>query len=288
MTTCETLKLTKKFGSNIALDEVSVSFKEGSVVGLIGLNGSGKTTLLRHLTGMILPTSGQCLTFGKQAHQLESPDLERIGFVHQEQRLLEWFTVSQQLDYLSRFFKRWDADLQKRLLRDFDLNPKARIGALSPGNLQKLSVIAGACHRPDFLIMDEPASSMDPIARKAFLALLFELLESENQTVVISSHVLTDIEKVVDHVACLHQGRLIEDMPLDELRESFSEWNLIGATTLPVDVTYSLDCQSYQGGIKLIVRNPTETGQALAKRLGAVWQSRPLNLDEIFPLLVGK
>ena len=232
MIAAETKQLSKSFGKTKALDDVSVKLARGSVVGLIGLNGSGKTTLLHHFTGLQIPSSGECFTFGVPAHKLNADQLGKIGCVFQNQRLLEWMSVDTHLQYISRFYAHWDTELAERLLRDFDLDPKAHVGSLSPGNLQKLAVICATCHRPEFLILDEPASAMDPIARKSFLVLLFELLEQEEQTVVISSHTLTEIERIVDHIICLDRGKLREDLPFDSLQEQFSEWRLSGNTPL--------------------------------------------------------
>lgn len=282
----EFLNLCKHFGTNTALNDVTVQFNPGSVIGLIGLNGSGKTTLLRHIMGLLCPDSGECRTFGKIASQLDNDDLARIGCVHQDQRLLEWMTIEQHLKYISRFYPHWDLGLQSRLLREFELEAKARVGSLSPGNIQKLSVICACCHRPELLIMDEPASSMDPISRKAFFAFLFDLLEREDQTVVISSHILTDIEKVVDQVVCLHQGSLILDQPLDSLRESYAEWTFPSrAASAPLDGSYIISRHDGPSSTRLYVKL-TEQSRLEYEQLAVKPVSRRMNLEEIFPLLI--
>ena len=137
----EASQLTKRFETTVALDGVDVRVSPRSIVGLLGKNGSGKTTLMRHLMGLLLPSEGQASTLGRPTSQLGHDELIRIGFVPQEIRLLDWMTVEQHLHYVSTFYPRWDRERQSRLLEELELDPSARTGSLSTGNLQKLAVI---------------------------------------------------------------------------------------------------------------------------------------------------
>ena len=186
--------LTKMFGKNAALKNINLEFAENSVIGLIGMNGCGKTTLLRHLTGLYLPTTGEVTVFDTPSDKIGDKEMSKIGVVTQQHRFLEWMTVKQHLKYIASFYTTWDVELQDRMVKDFNLDLKANVGTLSPGNVQKMAIIMAVCHHPDILILDEPASAMDPITRRTFLNLLFELLEYQFKTIIISSHVLTDIE----------------------------------------------------------------------------------------------
>lgn len=285
----EVKNLTKTFGDVTALDNVSVSVPGPAVVGLIGRNGSGKTTLLRHVIGLYLPTSGHCTTLGCPSDKLGSDELSRIGVVHQENRFLEWMKVEQQLRYVSSFYKRWDKDLEQRLVDELELEPSARVGTLSPGNAQKLGIILAVCHRPDLLILDEPISGLDPITREQFLRFLLELLHQDANTIVISSHVLHDVEKVINRVICLDRGRIKADASLDDLQERFAEWRVtVKAGRLPTrfeeNYVVSQEVDSYQA--RLLVKGASDNLDAFKTKYGVDVDSSPLNLESMFPLLL--
>ena len=221
-TAFEVRELTKQFGDVTALNGISLSVPKRSIVGLIGKNGSGKTTLIRHLIGLYLPTSGACITLGCAIEDLGPGELSRIGVVHQECRFLDWMKVDQHLRYVASFYEHWDRDLEQRLLRDLELDSSARVGTLSPGNVQKLAIILAVCHHPDLLILDEPVSGLDPIAREQLLQFLLELLRQDANTIVVSSHILRDIEKIVDRIICLDEGRVKADASLDDLQDRYA------------------------------------------------------------------
>ena len=233
-----------------------------------------RQTLLRHVIGLYLPTSGQCTTFGCPSDKLGSDELSRIGVVHQENRFLEWMKVEQQLRYVSSFYKRWDRDLEERLIDELELEPSARVGTLSPGNAQKLGIILAVCHRPDLLILDEPISGPDPITREQFLRFLLELLHQDANTIVISSHVLRDVEKVINRVICLDKGRIKADASLDDLQERFAEWRVTvkaGRLRTHFEENYvvSQEVDSYQA--RLLVKGASDNLDAFNRNTG--WTS---------------
>jgi ABC-2 type transport system ATP-binding protein len=215
----EMRQVTKRYGSTVALDEVNVAVPTRSIVGLIGRNGSGKTTLLGHISGLILPDSGECETLGVPAARLGRAELSRLGVVHQHDRLLQWMRAVQLLEYVASFYERWDRDLERSLLASLEVDGDAKVGAMSPGTLQRLALIVATCHHPALLLLDEPLSDLDPVARKSVLALLLERFSSEDMTIVISSHMLHDIEPVVDRIICMDAGRVVADDTLDDLKE---------------------------------------------------------------------
>ncbi len=284
-----TRQLGKRFGATVALDHVDVDLTPSSIVGLVGRNGGGKTTLLRHVVGLYLPSEGSAETFGVPCGQLGHAELSRIGFVPQENRLLEWMTVAQHLRYVASFYTTWDEDREARLRRELELEPDTLVGALSSGNLQKLVIVLAVCHHPELLILDEPASDLDPIARAAFLEFLLEVVREDGATVVVSSHVLRDVERIVDWVVCLDRGRVTADAALDELKESHAEWlvtapegRLPNRFIEPYVLRQTVDGRR----ASLLVRpEPGDLESFLATYSCAV-DSRPLNLDELFPLLV--
>jgi ABC-2 type transport system ATP-binding protein len=286
----ETKDLTKKFDATVALDHVTLGVPKGSIVGLVGKNGCGKTTLLRHLVGLHLPTSGTSTTLGRPSGKLGHDELVRIGNVPQENRFLDWMDVDQHIRYVASFYPRWDRDREKRLLEDLELSPGVQVGALSPGNAQKLALVLALGHHPELLVLDEPVSALDPIARGKLLSFLLELLREDDATIVISSHVLRDVEQVVDRVICLDEGRLKVSEPLDDLKERYAEWRLTvrEGSELPrrFPEPYVLRQEVNGRQASLLVRGPGAELSTFRERYPVDVEVRPLNLERMFPLLL--
>jgi ABC-2 type transport system ATP-binding protein len=282
--------VTKRYGRTLALDDVALAIPGRSIVGLVGRNGSGKTTLLRHVTGLVLPDAGECRTLGVPAARLGRRELARIGAVHQEDRFLPWMTARQLLDYVGSFHARWDRELERRLLGWMEVDPGARVGALSPGSLQKLALVAATCHHPELLLLDEPLSALDPIARRTVLGLLLDRFSSDDTTIVISSHMLGDLEPVVDRIVCLEAGRVVADDALDALKERYAEWLVTSpAGRLPTEFVepFVVSSRGDAHQALLVVRDANGARAAFEAAHGASVEERRLNLDALFPLLVG-
>jgi len=287
----ETECLTKRFGNVVALDGVDLKLGRHSIVGLLGRNGSGKTTLIRHLMGLQLPSEGSVTTWGRPSAELGHEQLRRIGYVPQEIRLLAWMTVEQHLDYVSCFYPDWDRERERRLLRELELNGEQAVGALSTGNLQKLAIILAVCHHPQLLVLDEPVSDLDPIVRGKLLEFLLELLRDDEATILISSHVLRDVEKVVDRVVCLEAGRVVTDAALDELKERYAEWLVVSPNgSLPERFAepFVLEQEIRGRQARLIVDQPAGALERFCATHHVEVSARALNLEELFPLLVAE
>lgn len=221
MNVFELENVTKRFDRVVALDSVSLAVPRRSIIGLLGKNGSGKTTLLRHVTGLHLPTSGKCVTFGCATNLLGPAEFARLGMVSQRDYFVDWMSIRQLLRYVASFYPVWDRDLEKNLVDALDLEPGATVGTLSPGNAQKLALVLATCHHPELLLLDEPLSDMDPIARGQVVQMLLDRFNDDALTMVISSHMLQDIERIVERIVCLHHGRVVADAPMGELQERF-------------------------------------------------------------------
>lgn len=281
--------LTRKFGDKTALDAVDVAIPAGSVVGLIGRNGSGKTTLIDHVLGLRLPTSGSCRTFGVETPELGARELGRIGAVHQENRLLAWMSVEQHLRYVAAIHAQWDEGRERRLVEELELRRDERIHKLSPGNAQKLAVVLAICSRPELLLLDEPVSAMDPIARERLLKFLLELVRSDRTTVVVSSHVLRDVERVVDRVLCLERGRVRADVELDDLLETYGEWVVTsenGELPSRFDEAFVLHREGNGSRARLVVKDGEPHRAEFERRHHARVERRALNLEGIFPFVI--
>jgi ABC-2 type transport system ATP-binding protein len=285
----EAQKLTKQFNGKTVLDGIDLEINGPAIVGLLGRNGCGKTTLIRHITGLYLPTGGTVTTLGVSGERLGHEELVNIGFVPQEVQLLDWMTVGQHLEYVASFYPAWDAERQEQLLEKLELKEDDMVGHLSSGNLQKLAVILAVCHHPRFLVLDEPVSDLDPIVRSRLLQFLLEVLREDEATILISSHVLRDVEKIVDHVICLEDGRVAADAELDDLKETYMEW-LVRTTghDLPVafDEPFILDQEISGRQAKILVRSASNSLDEFRATHKVEVVGRPLNLEEMFPWLV--
>ena len=198
-------------------------------------------------------------------------------------------SVRQQLAYAASFYERWDRALEHRLLGELELDGRARIHRLSPGNQQKLAILLAVCPRPRLLLLDEPVSALDPLAREQLLGFLLELLREGEVTIAVASHVLRDVERVVDRVACLDAGRLVADADLDVLQETYAEWRVVaknGGLPVRFDEPWILDQEVQTHQARLAVRAAEVEREAFEARWHAEVESRPLSLERIFPLLL--
>ena len=285
-------KLSKKFRKTKALDQIDLDIAPGQIIGLLGANGAGKSTLLRCIIGLYLADQGHCSTFQTDAAKLTPTELARIGYVHQEGELLEWMTVKQLIRYVSAYYKTWNHDLEARYVDDFDISPNDRVGSLSPGQRQKVAILLAIGFEPELLILDEPASTLDPIARSQFLDLLLQIIQDERRTIVISSHILSDVEKVIDHTLVMHDGSILRDCSFDSLREEFVRFTLTSLNGhLPADLPFKniITCQAHADRAIVTVQNASQqTLEATARDLNCQIEIRPMSLEDIYRIVVTK
>ena len=189
----------------------------GQVVGLLGRNGAGKTTLLEAMLGLRETQSGTVRLFEQPVSRLDDHARSRIGYVPQQSDLFEAFTPAQLLAYFKSFYPRWNEAKVDGLMSRWDIARDKRIAKLSVGQQQRLSIIRALAHDPDLLVLDEPVSSLDPAGRRDFLAELVEQVLERGTTVVFSTHILSDLERVAFNLAFMNGGRIALQAPLDEL-----------------------------------------------------------------------
>lgn len=278
--------LGMRFKDTDALRDLSVFVGSRKIIGLLGRNGSGKTTLLQTLVGLLVPTSGACEVFGRSSMELSRDDMSRIGFVHQEGGFMDAMKVQGHLDYIGSYYENWDKDREQRLLREFELKPSATVGSLSTGDKQKLGIMLAVCHHPKLLLLDEPASALDPIVRKGLMQLLFQLVEDDDATIVISSHILMDVEKLIDHVWFMREGELVVDQSLDDLKESYACWDVTAkeGSTLPrlFDEEYICEQSGSGNSRTLVVKAGAAELEVFCERYVVVASSRSMNLESLF------
>lgn len=206
------------YGKHVVLRGVDLHLPRGQVLGLIGRNGAGKSSLIGCLLGLLRPQAGQARVFGAPALALDDARKQQLGYVPQQPQSFGWMKVGQLMGYLAQLYPQWERAHADALLKRWDLDPAQAIGKLSPGQAQRLAVVRALAPRPALLVLDEPASALDPVARRELLRDIVEQAIDNGTTVLFSSHIISDLERVASHVAFLHEGRILLNQPLEELK----------------------------------------------------------------------
>ena len=213
----EVSHLTKSFGSFKALDDVSFSIAQGETVALLGRNGAGKSTLIGCLMGFLLADSGGINIFGHSIAALPREIRARTGFVPQTMTGFGNFRVAQLIDYIAAFYGELPP-VDPALIAWADLDPKKQVRALSGGQKQRLAIVLAMRHNPEFLVLDEPVASLDPHARRDFMNLLDDYTRRTGASILISSHILSDLERMCSRLLFVRQGRVVLDVPTTTFR----------------------------------------------------------------------
>ena len=276
------------------LADVSFDVQPEEVVALLGRNGAGKTTLIHLAMGMLFPHEGTVRTFGLVPTEEPVAVKRRIGYVAEGQALPPRSSIPEILAFHRRVFPTWDAALERQLLERFELaGDESRIGGLSKGQARQVALICAVCHRPELLILDEPAGGLDPAARREFLETSIQLLNREGTAILFSSHHMGDVERLGGRVVVLSDGRIVIDEPLDALREQYCVAVIPRQTTIhKADVERVAGClhvRALPGAWHAVFRGPPLAVRLrLRDELGladVVCESVPL--EELFVDLLG-
>ena len=220
----EVSRLVKTFGDVHALDGLNLIVPAGAVYGLIGRNGAGKTTALRCLMGLLRPTSGQAHVLGLDMWSAPGFIKSRVAYVSQTQQLHHWMTLEELGYYLSHFYEAWSDEEAGRLAKVFDLPAQRPIGQMSGGQQRAAAIVLALATRPEVLILDEPAAALDPIARRRLVEQLVRFVDEGQgtsggqRTILFSTHILSDLERIADHVGLMDHGKLLTQGRLEDLR----------------------------------------------------------------------
>jgi ABC-2 type transport system ATP-binding protein len=277
--------ISRRFGSKLALDNVTIHIPAGSVVGLVGENGAGKTTLIKHILGLLKAQCGRVRVFGLDPVADPVGVLARIGYLSEEPDLPGWMRIEELLRYMSAFYPRWDHTYADRLRREFGLDLQTRVKDLSKGQRARTGLTIALAYRPELLVLDEPSSGLDPIVRRDILGAIIRTIAEEGRTVLFSSHLLAEVERVSDRVAMIQSGRILFCDSLDRIKGSHTRLSLSFAEPLgaPPPLGGAL---AWDGGGRewtaICAGSPLRLRRA-AEDLGArVLDQAVLPLDEIF------
>src|SRR5213082_2789975 len=215
----ETESLTKRYGRRTALADTTMSIPAGRVVGLVGPNGAGKTTLLHLAVGLLAPSSGRISVLGDKPGS--GPEtLARIGFLAQDSPVYARLTIDEHLRAGAQLNPRWDAEFAGARVDELGLDRRQRAGTLSGGQRSQLALTMAVAKRPELLLLDEPVAALDPLARREFLQTLMEVVAVQSVSVVLSSHLISDLERVCDYLVVLVGGRVALIGGADEILAS--------------------------------------------------------------------
>jgi ABC-2 type transport system ATP-binding protein len=225
--------LSKSFDGKRVLGEVSLEVEPGDIIGVLGKNGAGKTTLLELVLGFTPASSGRVEVFGYESYRLPGAAKARVGFVPQQDELVNQLTAADQIGVIASFYPRWDDALVARLCTEWGVDSRQRIKSMSVGQRQKLSILLALGHRPDLLILDEPVASLDPIARRQFLEQIVEVAADGSRSVVFSSHIVSDVERLANKIWILKDQRMYWQGDVDSLKESIVRLHVRARRVLP-------------------------------------------------------
>jgi ABC-2 type transport system ATP-binding protein len=281
----ELRRLSRQFGATKALDEVSLTIPRGGVFGLIGGNGAGKTTLIKHILGLLRAQSGMVRVFGLDPVQNPVGTLGRIGYLSEDRDLPDWMSVRELMRYSQPFYPTWDETFAEELRQMFDLDPNAKVRTLSRGQRARTGLLVALAHRPELLLLDEPSSGLDPVVRRDILGAIIRTIADEGRTVLFSSHLLDEVERVAEQVTIIHHGRVVLTASMDDIKESHRRVTLRFSEPLdkPPALVGSISHDGIGNEWTYVCTGSSDQLRRAAEAIGAtVVHDTALSLDEIF------
>ena len=275
----------KNFAKKHVIKGVDLSIEKGTVLGLLGANGAGKTTLIKTALGLLKADQGEATLFGESSWELSPQNKQRLGYVSQKMDCFQWMKAQQLLDYVAAFYHNWDVKKVQALMTTWEIDPKARIDKMSEGQRQRLSIVQALGHSPELVIFDEPVASLDPSARRLFIKQLIDMNADQATSIVFSTHITSDIERVAADVAFLQDGKVRYHGGIDELKEQVVRLHIQGNTDLtPLVNNKDILNQQFSGKQGRITVQGFDSAQIaqLQHQLNASIKIETLSLEDIF------
>jgi ABC-2 type transport system ATP-binding protein len=281
----ELTKIRKRFDIRSVLLGLNLDVPAGTVLGLMGRNGAGKSTLIKCLLGLLKPDSGKATVFDEDSWNLSAAAKQRIGYVPQTMPGFRWMKAKIFLDYIGSYYQRWNRDKVLTLMKEWGITGDMRISRMSEGEIQKLSIIRALGHEPDLLVFDEPVASLDPLARRDFLRQIVELGMDEKRTMIFSSHIASDLERVASEIVIIKEGVVAYRGELAVLQERIrririqSEYNLHTPIPIPNIIHSVVEGATAEVTVDDV---PDDEIMRLGDKLSARITIESLNLEDIF------
>jgi len=282
----------RHFGEREVLRGLTFSVEPGEIYAFLGRNGAGKTTALRILLGFLAPHHGRSEVLGEDSLTMPAALRARIGYVGEGHRLYTLMRVCDAVDFEEGTRPGFRRNFAERAIQRCGLTPKQRIYSLSRGQRAQLALVLAVAEKPDVLIFDDPAMGLDVVMRREFLDAMIDVLSGEGTSVLFSSHILTDVERIADRIGLLHDGRMLIDADLEEVKGRFLKYVWTPGAgrpeTGPPDVPGLVRERRRREGFDLLFLDVDETAEARLRADGARLSPpiRP-NLEELFLDLIG-
>jgi len=277
--------LVKYFDGRCVLDDVSFKVPKGCIYGLLGRNGVGKTTIIRILLGLEVPTRGRTKLLATPSRRLTAAQRGRIGYVAEGHNLIQNYKVQRLVGLCRDLASSWNQSLFENLIGTFALPMGRKVKELSTGMRAQLNLSLAMAIDPEILILDDPTLGLDTVARRQFLELAIDLIQKNGRTILFSSHILSDVERIADRIGVLVDGRLVIDCSLEQLKERIKKFRLIFAQDVPDDLHLTEVIRQQSNGREMVVTvaNWSRQKQDIIETFGPTnCDEIPMSLEDIF------
>ena len=216
----ETQRLSKYYGPKCVVDSLDLRIPRGTVYGFLGRNGAGKSTTIKMLLGMVHPTRGAAFVLGEDAAELSPNTRSRIAYLAEGHPIYRWMTIRDAMNFTRAFYPQWNQTLLDQMLGHFELSPRQKIRKLSNGQRAQVSLALAVAPDPELLILDDPTIGLDTVVRRDFLESLIQIIQRQGRTILFSSHILSDVERVANRIGILVDGVLRVDCPTEHFKQT--------------------------------------------------------------------
>ena len=277
--------LVKYFDGRCVIDNVSFKVPKGCIYGLLGRNGVGKTTIIRILLGLEVPTRGRTRLLETPSRQLTASQRGRIGYVAEGHNLIQNYKVQRLVQLCRDVAITWDQSLFENLIGTFDLPMRGKVKELSTGMRAQLNLSLAMAIDPEILILDDPTLGLDTVARRQFLELAIDLIQRNGRTILFSSHILSDVERIADRIGVLVNGKIVVDCSLEQVKERIKKFRLIFPQEAPEDLHLTEVIRQSHSGREMVITmaNWSRQKQDIIETFGpSSCDEIPMSLEDIF------